>query len=70
MSPFLDECLFLIDSFDPWYRDVLIYLQTQWFNPQLSQDECQCIHHQAKIYLIIGDTLISSWCRLSIALMS
>jgi hypothetical protein len=54
---FPDESLFLIDSFDHWYGYVLVYLQTQWFNPQLSRDEHQCICHQAKNYLIIGDTL-------------
>ena len=26
-----NESLFLIDSADPWYRDILIYLQTQRF---------------------------------------
>jgi hypothetical protein len=27
----LDESLFPISTFDPWYRDIFIYLQTQCF---------------------------------------
>jgi hypothetical protein len=53
--------MFLNDSYDPWYGDVLVYLQTQLFNPYLSRDEHRCIHHQAKNYLIIGNTLYHMW---------
>jgi hypothetical protein len=54
---FPNEFLFLIDSSNPWYGDVLLYLQTQRFHPQLSYDEHQRIHHHARQYLIIDDTL-------------
>ena len=36
---FLDEFLFLISTTDPWYGDMLIYLQTQIFQPNLSHDD-------------------------------
>jgi hypothetical protein len=44
---FPDESLFLIDSSDPWYGDILIYLQTQHFRPNLSKDDRRCIRHQS-----------------------
>ena len=53
---FLDEFLFLISTIDPWYGDLLIYLQTQWFQPHLSHDDHHRIHHHAKYYLILNDT--------------
>jgi hypothetical protein len=34
---FPDESLFLISSDDIWYGDIIIYLQTQTFWPDLSQ---------------------------------
>lgn len=52
-----DESLFLISSSDPWYGDILIYLQTQAFRPNTSHSQQQRIRYQAKNYLIIGDTL-------------
>ena len=54
---FPDEFLFLISTTDPWYGDLLIYLQTQWFQPHLSHDDCRRIHHHMKYYLILNDTL-------------
>ena len=33
----LDESLFLISSRDPWYGDILIYLQTQAFRSDTSR---------------------------------
>jgi hypothetical protein len=35
----LDESLFLISTSDPWYGDILLYLQTQRFQPSISCDE-------------------------------
>lgn len=32
----LDESLFLINTLDPWYGDIIIYLQTHTFWPTLS----------------------------------
>ena len=54
---FLDEFLFLISTIDPWYGDLLIYLQTQQFQPHLSHDDCRCIYHHMKYYIILNDTL-------------
>ena len=34
--PIADESLFLISTLDPWYGDIIIYLQTQNFRPKLS----------------------------------
>ena len=36
---FLDEFLFLISTTDSWYGYLLIYLQTQCFQPHLSRDD-------------------------------
>jgi hypothetical protein len=42
---------------DPWYGDILLYLQTQCFQPIISHDERRRIINHSKHYLIIGDTL-------------
>ena len=49
--------MFLIESSDPWYRDILIYLQTLKCPTSASRDEHRRIHHQANNYLILDDTL-------------
>jgi hypothetical protein len=49
--------LFLISSLDPWYGDILVYLQTLKCPASASHDEGQCICHQEKNYLILEDTL-------------
>jgi hypothetical protein len=49
--------MFLIESSDPWYGDILIYLQTLKCPTSSSHDEHQRIRHQAKSYLILNDTL-------------
>jgi hypothetical protein len=56
-TDFLDEHLFYITSDDPWYGDLLIYLQTQIFGNHLSRDDRLHIRHQAPCYLLIGDIL-------------
>lgn len=53
----VDETLFLISSSDPWYGDILIYLQTQTFSPNTSCSKQQCTRYQVKDYMIVGDTL-------------
>jgi hypothetical protein len=53
----VDELIFLISSSDPQYGDIIIYLQTLKLPHHLLRDNRRCIHHQAKNYLIIGDTL-------------
>jgi hypothetical protein len=53
----LDESMFLISTYDPWYRYILLYLQTQRFQPSISRDERHHIRHHSKLYLIIGNTL-------------
>jgi hypothetical protein len=55
-SPILWD-MFLIASTNPWYGDILIYLQTLKFPTSASRDERQRIRHQAKNYLILDDTL-------------
>jgi hypothetical protein len=49
--------MFLITSSDPWYRDILIYLQTLKCPTSASRDEHQRVRHQAKNYLLLNDTL-------------
>jgi hypothetical protein len=54
---FPDEFLFLIDSFDPWYGDILVYLQTEisiHIFPVMNVDMHE---HQAKHYLIVDNTM-------------
>jgi hypothetical protein len=51
-----DESLYLISTYDPWYGYILLYLQTQRFQPRISRDERYHIRHHSKRYLIIGDT--------------
>jgi hypothetical protein len=52
-----DESLFLISTSDPWYRDILFYLQSQRFQPNISRNKRRHIRHHSRRYLIIGDTL-------------
>jgi hypothetical protein len=49
--------MFLIEYLDPWYGDILIYLQTLKCPTSASHDEHRRIRHQAKNYLILDDTL-------------
>lgn len=44
-------------SLDPWYGDILIYIQTLKLPQHLSRDDRRRIRHQAKKYLIVSDTL-------------
>jgi hypothetical protein len=52
-----DESLFLISTSDPWYGDILLYLQTQRFQPNISREERRHIRHHSHHYLILDDTL-------------
>jgi hypothetical protein len=52
-----DESLFLIATNDIWYGDIIIYLQTQNFRPELSSAERRRVRYQARNYIILGDTL-------------
>jgi hypothetical protein len=56
-DPLHDESLFLISTSDPWYGDILLYLQTQHFHPNISREERRCIRHHSRRYLILGNTL-------------
>jgi hypothetical protein len=53
----LYESLFLISMSNAWYGYILLYLQTQCFQPDISREERRRIRHISKHYLIIGDTL-------------
>jgi hypothetical protein len=52
--------MFLITSSDPWYGDILVYLQNLKCPTFASRDEHRRICHQAKNYLILEDAL---YCR-------
>jgi hypothetical protein len=52
-----DESLFLINTDDLWYGDIIIYLQTHTFHPSLSSTERRRIRYQAHQYIILRDTL-------------
>jgi hypothetical protein len=52
-----DESLFLISTDDIWYGDIIIYLQTRTFRPNLSSNERRCVRYQARHYIILSDTL-------------
>lgn len=44
-DPLLYEVFYLIDNTDPWYGDILVYLQAQRFHPKLSSgDHCHIFH--------------------------
>ena len=45
---FVDENIFLISTLDPWYGDIIIYLQTLKVPTHLSQDERRRLRHVAK----------------------
>jgi hypothetical protein len=49
--------IFFITSSDPRYGDILVYPQTLKCPTFASRDERHRIHHQAKNYLILDDTL-------------
>jgi hypothetical protein len=49
--------LFLISSSEPWYGDILVYLQTLKCPISSSHDEHRRIRHYEKNYLILNDTL-------------
>jgi hypothetical protein len=44
-TEFPDEHLFYITSNDPWYGDLLVYIQTQNFGNHLSRDDLRRIFH-------------------------
>jgi hypothetical protein len=57
VDSFADEHIFLVSSSDPWYGDIVLYLQTLKFTQHLSRDDRRRVRYQAKKYTIIGDTL-------------
>jgi hypothetical protein len=46
-----------MDLWDPWYKDILVYLQTQRFRPSSMKDVRRRLRHLAQHYLIVGDAL-------------
>ena len=54
---FVDEHIFLISTLDPWYGDIIMYLQTLKVPTHLSQDERRRLGHVSKNYLIVDNTL-------------
>jgi len=57
VDSFADKQIFLVSSSDPWYGDIILYLQTLKFPQNLSRDDRWRVRYQAKNYTIIGDTL-------------
>ena len=54
---FIDEHIFLISNLDPWYGDIIIYLQTLKVPTHLSWDERRRLPHVSNNYLIVDNTL-------------
>ena len=52
-----DETFFLVSTLDPWYGDIIMYLQKSTLWSALTKDDCRCIRHQSQPYRIIDDTL-------------
>ena len=67
----INESFFLISTYDPWYRYLTLYIQTQRFQQNTTREKLRCILHHAKYYLIINDTLYRRgndsilWCFLT-----
>ena len=57
LESLLDDYLFPMDSSNPWYGDILVYLQTQRFRPSSTKDDRRHLRHLAQHYLIVGDAL-------------
>ena len=53
----MDRHIFLILTTDPWYGDIIIYLQTLRVPPHLLQDEHRRLQHNSKNYLMIDEIL-------------
>ena len=54
---FSDEFLFLISTTDTGYGYLIICLHTHRFQPNMSHDNCRCIHHHMKYYIILNNML-------------
>ena len=57
MDTFVNEHIFFISTLDPWYEDIIVYLQTLKVPNHLSWDERRRLRHVAKNYLIVDNTL-------------
>jgi len=57
VDSFADEHIFLVLSSDPWYGDIVLYIQTLKFTQYLSRDDWRRVRYQAKKYTIVSDTL-------------
>ena len=52
---FVDEHIFFISTLDPWYGDIIIYLQTLKVPTHLSRDEWRRLRHVSKNYLMVDN---------------
>jgi hypothetical protein len=52
-----EKSLFMISFDDVWYIHIIIYLQTQTFQPDLSSTDHRHILYQTRQYIILHDTL-------------
>ena len=57
---FIDDHIFPTSTLDPWYRDIIIYLQMLKVPTHLSRDEQRRLRHVSKNYFIVDNTL---YCR-------
>ena len=56
-EPFPNEHILLISTIDPWYKYILVYIQTLKCPATFSQEYRCKLRLNAKYYLIISDTL-------------
>ena len=54
---FMDEHIFLISSTNPWYGNIIFYLQTLKVPSHISRDEHRCLCHNPKNSFIIDKTM-------------
>jgi hypothetical protein len=59
VDSFADEHIFLVSSSDPWYGDIVLYLQTLKFTQHLSRDDRRRVRYQAKKYTIVATLCIA-----------
>ena len=52
-----NETIFLISTRDPWYGNIIVYLQTSTFHSKLTKYARLRIWYQSQPYCIVGDTL-------------
>jgi hypothetical protein len=57
VDSFVDQHIFLISLSDPWYGDIVLYLQTLKFAQHISRDDRRRVRYQVKKYTIVSENL-------------